>query len=160
MRRMNFMLVCLCLLVLSVTAVSAQKQREPPMSISDWVGEYRYIYKEGKTEGGWVPVVEYLLAVSAKEDSLVAHFTVDGYQANDNYSYTAKATGNQLFLYFLKDLGDSDTEGLGRRRLKKGQLVGTLVKTTVRGKAKYQYKNGAYEISFGPQNPVYFKKTE
>ncbi len=162
MKKIRFLSVLLnsaviCLLL--ATGVSAQRQTKSPMNNDDWVGEYKYTYTEGKTESGDVPVVEYLLVVSKKGDSLVAHFTVDGYQAYDDYSYTAKVAGNQLNLYFLKDLGDPDVGGTGKR-LRKGQMVGTLVKTTVRGKTRYQYKNGAYEISFRPQNPVYFKKTK
>jgi hypothetical protein len=162
MKKIRFLSVLLnsaVIFLLLATGVSAQQQTKPQMSNADWVGEYKYTYTEGKTEGGDVPVIEYLLVVSVKGDSLAAHFTVDGYQAYDDYSYMAKAAGNQLNLYFLKNLGDPDMGGTGGKRLKKGQLVGTLVKTTVRGKSKYQYKNGAYEISFRPQNPVYFKKS-
>lgn len=163
MKKIRFLLVLLnsaiiCLLL--AAGVSAQRQTISPMNNDDWVGEYSYTYTEGKTEGGDVPVVDYLLVVSAKGDSLIAHFTVDGYQAYNDYSYTAKANGNQLDLYFLKDLGDPDMQGTSGKRLRKGQMVGSLVKITVRGKTKYQYKNGAYEISFRPQNPVYFKKTK
>ena len=59
MRKINSLLFYLCFLVLSVTAISAQKQRESPASVTDWVGEYKYTYTEGKTAGGSVPVIEY-----------------------------------------------------------------------------------------------------
>lgn len=160
MKKISYLLFCLCFLILFATTVSAQRQTKSPVNNDDWVGEYKYTYTEGKTQGGDVPVIEYLLVVSEKSGSLVVHFTVDGYQAYKDYSYTAKVAGNQLNLYFLKDLGDPDMRGTGGKRLRKGQLVGTLVKITVRGKTKYQYKNGAYEISFRPQNPIYFKKTK
>lgn len=160
MKKLLCLQILLFLLCLPIAVKSQTTKNADSSNSKNWVGEYKYTYTEGKTEGGWVPVVEYLLVVSKKGDSLIAHFTVDGYQANDNYSYTAKASGNQLNLYFLKDLGDADMKAVGSRRLKKGRMVGTLVKTTVRGKARYQYKDGAYEISFRPQNPVYFKKTK
>lgn len=159
MKKIICLQLLLFLLSLSVAVKSQTNKNADSPDLKNWVGEYKYTYTEGKTEGGAVPVIEYVLVVSAKGDSLVAHFTVDGYQAYDDYSFTAKANGNQLNLYFLKDLGDPDIKGTGGKRLRKGQLVGSLVKTTVRGKSRYQYKNGAYEISFRPRNPVYFKKS-
>ncbi len=160
MKKLICLQVLLFLLCLPIAAKSQTNKSAASSDVKYWVGEYKHTYTEGKTEGGDVPVIEYLLVVSEKAGSLVAHFTVDGYQAYDDYLYTAKANGSQLNLYFLKDLRNSDMERTGGKRLRKGQMVGTLVKITVRGKARYQYKNGAYEISFGPKNPVYFKKTK
>lgn len=144
------MLFCLCFSVLSATLAPAQRQTKSPASNDDRAGEYKYAHTEGETGGGAIPVIEYRIVVSAKGDSSDALFTVDGCQANNNYSYTAKVIGNQLNLYFPKDLGDTDTEAVRGRRLNKGRLVSTLVKTSVGGKVCHQYKNGAYEISFGP----------
>lgn len=155
MKKISYVLFCLCFLVLSATAVSAQRQTKSQMNNDDWVGEYKYTYTEGKTEGGDVPVIEYLLVVSKKGDALVAHFTVDGYQAYDDYSYTAKANGNQLNLYFLKDLRSADMPGMNRH-LKRGQLMGSLSKNTVRGKSRYSFKDN---IFFNPQRPPVFKKS-
>lgn len=155
MRKINSMLFCLCFLVLAATAVLAQRQIKSPTSNDDWVGEYKHTYMEGKSEGGSVPVIEYQIIVFAKGASLAARFTADGYQSNDNYSCTAKASGNQLNLYFLKDLNDPDMEGrIGR--LKKGQFVGSLVKTTVRGRTKYIFKD---KVFFNLKYPPTFRKS-
>lgn len=150
---------CSTALLLLVIDTSAQQQVKRAITDGDWVGNYEYTYTEGKTAGGSVPTIEYLLIVSREGDSMVAHFTADGYQTYHDYTCTAKANGNRLDFYFLRDLNDADTSGT-KRRLKKGRLVGSLVKTVIRGKVKYRYKDGAYEISFGAQNPVYFKKTK
>lgn len=154
MKKINSLLFCLCFLVLSATAASAQRQTKSPTSNDDWVGEYEYTYTEGKTAGGAVPVIEYRIVVSAKGDSLAARFTADGYQSNSNYSCTAKAAGNQLNIYFLKDLNDTDTEER-TGRLRKGQPVGSLVRTTVRGRTRYIFRD---KIFFNPKYPPTFKK--
>lgn len=150
---------CLTASLLLAVNVSAQQQVKRAITDGDWVGKYEYTYTEGKTAGGSVPVIEYALIVSRKGDSLAAHFTADGYQTYHDYAYTAKANGNRLDLYFLKDLTDADTSST-KKRQKKGQLVGSLVKTTSRGKTKYKYEDGGYQISFNARNPAYFKKTK
>lgn len=154
MKKIRSLLFCSAAFLLLAASVSAQRQIKLQITDGDWVGEYKYTYTEGKTEGGSVPIIEYQIVVSAKGDSLTAQFTADGYQSNTNYSCTAKATGNQLDLYFLKDLNDTGMDGrIGR--LKKGQLIGSLVRTTVRGRIKYIFKD---KIFFNPKYPPAFKK--
>lgn len=159
MKKLTLFMFCSTVLLLLAINIQAQRQVKRSTTDADWVGKYEYTYTEGKTAGGSVPVIEYALIVSREGDSLSAHFTADGYQTYHDYACTAKATGNQLDLYFLRDLNDADTPGT-KRRFKKGQLIGSLVQTTSRGKTKYKYKDGGYQISFNPGNPVYFKKTK
>lgn len=146
------MMFCLTIILLPGIDVSAQKQREPSKHTDDWVGKYDYTYVEPKTQGGYVPVIEYVLIVSKKGDTLTAHFTADGTQTNDDYTYTAKIKGNQLDFYFLKDLRPADVQ-IGH--MKKGQFMGSLIKTTVRGKTVYNFKD---DINFSPQHPPVLKK--
>lgn len=151
-------LLCLqILLFLSFlpVAVNSQTIKKADSDLKNWIGKYAYTYAESINVGGSVPTIEYQIVVSAKGDALDAEFTADGYQSNTNYYCTVKAAGNQLDLYFLKDLNDPDME---RRigRLKRGQLVGSLVKTTVRGRTKYIFKD---KVFFNPKYPPTFKKS-
>ena len=59
MRKINLLLFCLCFLVLSAVAASAQRQTESLTNNDDRVGKYKYPYTEFKTAGGSVPVIEY-----------------------------------------------------------------------------------------------------
>ena len=150
MKNLRSLMFCLAAFLLFVIDISAQRSVQTSIANDDWVGKYEYTYTEGKTAGGWVPVIEYVLIVSREGDSLVARFTADGYQTYHDYAYTAKANGSQLDFYFLRDLNDGDVSGI-KRRFKKGQLVGSLVKITSRGKTRYMCKNGGYQISFNPE---------
>lgn len=136
-------------------STSAQHPVKTSVNNTDWVGRYEYTYTEPATQGGWVPVIEYVLIVSKKGDSLIARLTADGYQSDDDYQYTAKATGNQLNLYFSIHLNLAGEPKLSKRS-NKGQLSGTLVRSTIRGRTKYVLKS---ETLFGSKfSPVFKKK--
>lgn len=134
-------------------AVNAGVPAQENGAVSDtWVGKYAYTYTEPASAGSFAPVIEYLLIVAREGDSLTTHFTADGSQTNDDYTYTTKIKGNQLNFYFLKDLRPADMR-VGHK--KRGQFMGSLIKTTVRGKTRYQFKD---DIHFSPQHPPVFKR--
>lgn len=122
-----------------------------------WSGRYTYTYTEGRTQGGWVPVIEYVIDVTKEGESLVAHVTADGYQSNENFICTAKISGNRLNLYFLKDMRDAESYD-GVNNMRRGQLVGSLNKSTVRGRIRYDYRDGALILRGIMKTPLYFKK--
>ena len=154
-------LFCLqMLLFLGFLPVVVKSQINTKMDSSaskNWVGKYTYTYTEPATQGGWVPVIEYVLIVSLKGDSLIARLTEDGTQSlGYDYRYTAKVVGNQLNLYFSKVL-NLEGEPMPGRRLIKGKLSGTLVRSTIRGRTKYVFKS---ETLFGSKfSPVFKKKS-
>ena len=118
MKKLLYLQLLLVLIFLPAAVKSQSGKKADSSDLKNWIGKYEYTYTESKTVGGSVPVIEYRIVVSAKGDSPVAQFAADGYQSNNNYSCTAKATGNQLDLYFLKDLNDPDMEGrIGRLRV-------------------------------------------
>lgn len=155
MRRIRLLLVCLTVLFSSAAAVSAQQPVKSQTTEADWIGTYGYEQGfERNPNSGYADTIEFTIVVSKKGNSLVARFTAEGYQADDDYEYTTKVAGNQLDLYFLKDLRNADMSGMDRH-LKRGQLMGLLSKTTVRGKARYSFRD---KIFFNPRRPPVFKK--
>jgi len=155
MKKIYLLMFSSAVFLVFATGVSAQHRAKPPVNNTDWVGRYEYTYTEPANAGGSVPVIEYVLIVSKKNDSLIARLTADGYQANDDYQYTAKATGNQLNFYFSKVLNLMGGESRRDRRLVKGKLSGTLVISTLRGRTKYVLKS---ETLFGSKFAPVFKK--
>jgi len=151
-----FCLQMLLFLSFSPIAVKSQTNTKTDSSTSkNWAGRYTYTYTEPATQGGSVPVIEYVLIVSQKGDSLIARLTEDGYQSlGYDYRYTAKATGDHLNLYFSKVL-NLEGEPMPDKRLIEGKLSGTLVRTTIRGRTKYVFKS---ETLFGSKFSPFFKK--
>jgi hypothetical protein len=156
MRKTRVIIFCLSILLLFATAASAQKQAKAPLTESDWLGTYEYEQVEPRNpSSGYVDSITYTVIVSRKGGSIVARFTADGHMANDDYECTVKADGNQLDLYYAKDLRSSDAPGLDRH-LKKGKLFSSLVRATAaRGRTKYIYKDTVF---FNPKYPPAFKK--
>lgn len=154
MKKIRSLLFCLAIFLLAVIGISAQKHIQTSKNNDDWVGKYTYTYTEPANAGGFAPVIEYVLIVSEKGGSLVASLTADGTQSNDDYRYTAKAAGNQLNLYLSKHL-DLDGEPKPGRRVIKGQLSGTLIKSTIRGRTRYVFRS---ETLFGSRFAPVFKK--
>lgn len=152
-------LLAIYTIIAFIYASNASGQNANPTNASDsWIGKYTYTYSEGATQGGVVPVVNYLIDVSQQGESLVAHFTADGYQSYEDFSCTAKVSGNRLNLYFLKDLRDADRYA-GVNEMKRGQLVGALDKVVARGRTRYSYRDGAIILRGVSKTPTYFKKS-
>lgn len=155
MRKIRLLFVCLTVFLSTAAVASAQQPVKAQTTESDWIGTYGYTQVfDRNSSSGYADTVEFTIVVSKKGNSLVARFTASGYQADDDYEYTAKVAGNQLDLYFLKDSRSADMAGMDRH-LKKRQLMGSLYKTTVRGKAQYVFRD---KIFFNPRRPPAFKK--
>ena len=155
MKNLRLLMICLTVLFSAAAAVSAQQPVKAQTTEADWIGTYGYEQVlERNPNSGYADTIEFTIVVSKKGNSLVARFTASGYQSDDDYEYTAKAVGNQLDFYYLRDLRDADMSGVNRR-LKRGQLMGSLSKTTVRGKVRYNFKDN---IFFNPRRPPVFKK--
>jgi hypothetical protein len=155
MKKTRVIIFCLGVLLLFTIATSAQKQAKAQLTGSDWLGTYEYVEVEPRNpSSGYVDSITYTVIVSRKGGSIVARFTADGHMANDDYECTVKASGNQLDLYYAKDLRGPDAPGRDMH-LKKGKLFGSLIKTTARGRTKYLYKDN---IFFNPKRPPVFKK--
>jgi len=155
-KKIRLLLICLTVFLSTAAAVSAQQAVKAQATESDWLGTYEYEeVEERNPSSGYVDSITYTVIVSRKGSSIVARFTADGHMANDDYECTVKATGNQLDLYYAKDLRSSDAPGLDRH-LKKGKLFGSLVRiTATRGRTKYIYKDTVF---FNPKRPPVFKK--
>lgn len=148
-------MVCLTVFLSTVAAVSAQQPVKAQTTETDWIGTYGYTKVfERNPNSGYVNTIEYSLVISKKGNSLVARFTAEGYQTSDDYECTVKATGNQLDVYYLKDLQPSDIPAI-KSRLKKNQLIGSLIKTIVRRKTRYVYKD---KLFLEMNHPAIFKK--
>lgn len=159
MKNIKFRLSHSIVFLLVLSFVSAHKTAAQA-SAASWVGEYKYSHTEGETAGGASTLIEYTIVVSKKKDGLVARFTIDGYQSSDDYECRTVVQGNKLNLYVVRDLVDRDGIVMANA-VKKGELLASLVKTTVRGKTIYLFRNGKYEIypnNIASKYPVYFKK--
>lgn len=153
MRKVRLLFIWLSAVLLFAAAISAQQVKP---SSNSWIGEYEYVYSEGKDF-----VITYTIAISQKGDKLSAQFSADGYQSNNQYECSAEATSSEIKLYFLRDLSDVERPRLNPR--KKNELIATLNKKTVRGKPRFLYLAGSYEIvprAVATRNPVYFKKNK
>ncbi len=136
------------LLLICATGIYSQKASYKPAAPStspkaqsteiDWLGTYEHS-ESSRNASGYVTTYTDTLTISRKGNSLIARFSND--MSNDNYECTVKASGNQLDLYYAKDLRGPDEGGFDRH-LKKGKLIGSLVRTTAaRGQTKYVLKN-------------------
>lgn len=151
MRKIRLLFIWSSAVLLFAAAISAQQVKP---SNNSWVGKYEYVYSEGRDF-----VITYTIVVSQKGDKLSARFSADGYQSNNQYECSAEATPNQIKIYFLRDLSEDGEPRRNRRQ--RGELIATLNKKTVRGKSRFLYVAGSYEIvprALATRNPVYFKK--
>ena len=116
MKRAKSLWLYSAILILLATVVSAQRPAKSANNKDDWVGKYAYTYTEPANGGSYAPVIEYLLIIAREGSTLTAHFTADGTQTNDDYTYTTKIKGNQMDFYFLKDRCPADMRaGLKKR---------------------------------------------
>lgn len=151
-----FLYLLIFLIFTAASVVPAQKKSSPQMAGGDWVGTYEYeqVFSRN-SNSGYADSIQYVLIISQKGDSLSARFTADGVQTSNDYECSVKATGNRLEIYYLKDLKPADSQE-SNGRLRKDELLGTLFKTTTRGRAKYIFKDKTY---FGSKlSPVFKKK--
>ena len=137
--------------------VPAQNNSSSQMEEADWVGTYEYeqVFSRN-SNSGYADSIQYTLIISQQGELSSARFTADGVQISSNYECTVKTFGNRLEIYFLKDLSADDVPESGGR-LRKGELVGSLIRTTVRGRSKYIFKDKIY---FGSKFSPIFKKKQ
>lgn len=141
----------------TATVVTAQKNSSPGMSTSDWVGSYEYEQVLSRnSNSGYTDTILYTLIISQKQKkgSLSARFTADGVQTSDDYECTVKIFGNRLDIYYLRDLSSTKMQD-SETRFRKGELIGSLIKTTTRGRPKYTFRNKTY---FGSKLAPFKKK--
>jgi hypothetical protein len=148
-------LFSLIIFLASINIVSAQIRTKSSPTVDDWLGEYSYTYKETRTQGGWVPIIDYTITISKEDDRLIARFKADGYMSNDDFIYTAKIVGNRLNMYFLRDPNSTNPD-LDRTLAKmRPKTSSSLLRTMVRGRTEYRFVSKDY---FGNLRPVFKKK--
>jgi hypothetical protein len=122
---------------------------QSPLDQNGWEGTYEF------GEGGTGMIVTHRLVVYKRGDSLLADLDADGFQTSRSLRCDARIEGSKLNLYF-----SSYREDNLLARYKKGQLLLTLERTTVRGKLRLLTYWGAYQPTLKdlPSGRVYFKK--
>lgn len=123
------------------TTIHAQipaKQNE-----AEWLGTYSYVLVlDRNPSSGYQDSIEYKLKVFRRADQILVRYTADGYRTWDDYECRIELNGNQLKIYYQSDLREGEL-GSSDRSLKKGLMLGALVKTVVRGKVRYTLKNAS-----------------
>lgn len=149
--KIKILLFSLVFPVFLVITASAQKE----LSQNDWLGKYNYGTILNRNPSGYTDTIEYNIEVFLRGGQIFARYAADGLRTWDDYECTIKISGNQLDLYYLKDLRKGELGG-NDRELKKGQFLGSLVKSIVRGKARFTMKNAP--LIDVVRNPVFRKK--
>lgn len=153
----------LLLLFLFFAAASVSPAQQP-LSAGEkaWVGEYEFFDAEKSVRKNSPPAsITYKITVYESGQRLLAKFEASGEQTDDQYECTVKISGNELNLYFLKDLSGGEKDKF--KPLKQGDPVAFLVRTKSGKKTKYLFKAGDYKIdllSARAGTPIYFKKTK
>jgi hypothetical protein len=153
----------LLLLFLLFAAVSVSSAQQALTSAEKaWVGEYEF-FDAQKTVRKNSPSasITYKITIYERDDKFLAKFEASGEQTDDQYECTIKILGNQLNLFFLKDLSGGEKDMF--KPLKQGDSVASLIKTKAGKKIKYLFKAGDYKIdllSARAGTPIYFRKTK
>ena len=147
----------LLLVILSLTfSLTDLAQANFSQNESSWIGTYNYAFAlDRNPNSGYADTIEYSLKIFRRENKVLVRYKADGLRTWDDYECTVEISGNQLNLYYAADLRDGEL-GSSNRNLKKGQFLGSLVKTVVRGKVKYTLKNAPLVDLV--RNPVFKKK--
>jgi hypothetical protein len=127
----------------------------PAQGQEGWAGTYEFDEGGGHTAGSTGMIVTHKLAIYKRGDALLCDLDADGYQTSVSLRCDAREEGGKLNLYF-----DSYREGNVLTQYKKGQLLLSLEKTTVREKSKLLTYWSAYQPALNdlPSGKVYFKK--
>jgi hypothetical protein len=101
--------------------------------------------------------VEHTIKVYRRGEELIADLDAAGFQVSISLRCVAKAEGDRLNLYFESYREDNITEPYRR-----GQLLLSLGRSTVRGKTRILTYWAAYRPAFqtARSGRVYFKKNE
>jgi hypothetical protein len=166
MRTLASLLLALASVALpaSATAQNSHRGRTPssPASIlkkqdrNAWEGTYEFSEGGGRSAGAGM-IVTHTLVVHGRGGALLCELDADGYQTSRSLRCDAREEGDKLNLYF-----HSYREGNASAQYKKGQLLLTLERTTVRGKPRLLTHWGAYQpaLSSARSGRVYFKKAK
>jgi hypothetical protein len=151
----------LTVLILFTTRLAFAAQRgtldrrnPPPQAIEqsayrvDWEGTYEFSEGSGRSAGAGM-IVTHTLAVRKRDDRIVCDLDADGFQTSISLRCDAREEGGKLNIYF-----DGYREGNVLARYRKGQLLLTLERATVRGKPRLLTRWGAYKPVFDPARGV------
>jgi hypothetical protein len=122
---------------------------------TSWEGTYRFSEKPGRDAGPGPMIAEHTIVIYKRGDNLIADIDADGYQTIRRLRCDAKISGSRLTLYFSRYREDN-----GFTPYKKGQMLLTLERATVRGKSRILTYWGAYQPIFRSlkSGRVYFGK--
>jgi hypothetical protein len=120
-----------------------------------WEGSYEFSEGGGRSAGGAGMIVTHKLVIYRRGDALPCDLDADGFQTSVSFRCDAREEGGKLNIYF-----DGYREGNAFARYRKGQLLLTLERATVRGKSRLLTHWGAYQPGFDPGHVgrVRFKK--
>lgn len=110
---------------------------------TSWEGAYRFSEDPGRTAGRGPMIAEHTIVIYKRGDNLIADIDADGYQTIRRLRCDAKISGSRLTLYF-----SSYREDNGFTPYKKGQILLTLERATLRGKSRILTYWGAYQPIF------------
>ena len=155
----KFLMILFPIIFLSAHAKIAAQKIDSSAVDASWTGEYHYSFSE-RGGSGYADVTEYVLTVGGVSGDSNCRFVVEGSQLNNaDYECRAEGKGDRLTFYFIKSL---EPAGDGQvRRMKSGDVIGSLVRVVARGKTRCRLESGRYRFAMTPtaKNPVYFKKT-
>jgi hypothetical protein len=128
---------------------------EPAQGRDAWEGTYEFSEGGGHSAGGTGMIVTHKLVIYKRGDALPCDLDADGFQTSVSFRCDAREEGGKLNIYF-----DGYREGNGFALYKKGQLLLTLERATVRSKSRLLTRWGAYQPGFGTDHVgrVRFKK--
>lgn len=122
-----------------------------------WTGTYIFQEGGGHTAGGSGMFVEHTIVIYERSGKLIADIDANGYQTSRSLRCSTKTEGNKISLY-LQSYREDNTFEL----YKKGQLLLTLERSIVGGRARILTYWGAYQSAFRTlrSGRVYFRKTK
>jgi hypothetical protein len=120
----------------------------------DWEGTYEFSEGGGHSTGAAL-IVTHTLVIRKHDDALDCDLDAEGFQTSVSLRCDARGENGKLNIYF-----NSYREGNTFARYRKGQLLMTLERTTVRGKPRLLTRWGAYHPIFDSArgSKVCFKK--
>jgi hypothetical protein len=127
----------------------------PAQTKDGWEGTYEFSEGGGRTAGGTGMIITHTLVIRKHGDALGCDLDADGFQTSVSLRCDAREEDGKLNLYF-----NSYREGNAFTRYRKGQLLLTLERSTVRGKSKLLTYWNAYQPALKTliNGRAYFKR--
>jgi hypothetical protein len=134
---------------------SERAVNQSPQDQNAWEGAYEFT-EDGGRAGGAAMLVTHTLVVRRRGGALPCELDASGFQTSVSLNCEARAEGGRLNIYF-----SGYREGNVFERYRRGQLLLTLERATVRGKPRLLTHWGAYEpaLKSRPSGRVYFRKS-